>query len=649
MRNTDPQQLRKVAAELFVDLARSGDQIAVTGFDGAARESSGTFTSIGTPDTREAVKKQIAAVGDDGDWTDFTAGLSEATRLLASVPKQAGDQNLILFLTDGKCDPDPASALGQTGTTKKEREAACQEKVLGEIVPTLGDARVYAIGLSKAAPKGFLEELGRRTGGSSEVTQRASELPSAFAGVYAQLLGSRLQEGQATKSATFRVYEGAQSLDLIIVGTAGQTSKLFDANGTEIPIHNRQPDTYYFVGHKRYRLFKVANPVPGKWKLSVPDAKRRTFATLQHFDLVLQMVEPPEVAEMGRRTRLHARLATPAGTVPDSEFLDHHHMSAVVEVGRKQHTLPMQRGDGGVFWADYTPQKMGEVKVGLTLEPGPDGVLSRKTPLDMVLQIVPPLQLRVAPLQLGELKQGDEAAGKLDLSGSDLGVDVRLALDVDGEDVEIRPHRIKVPASGDRTFEVTVHVDKNTPPGALSRTLTLTPEKPRGFTDRKITATVSATVTQLSFWGRYGRWFGIGAVALVALVLIGGVTTGSKFPKRSILYYKDVRDPELPRKSSYPLGVKIKKGFYKAATTQLGPTGPMKSGGVVILTASGGGSILAAPVSSSAKVWQVPDLEEDEFASEEDKRAVHLSNGSFRMAPGVHYEIDGAGLVFWFK
>src|SRR5512141_14614 len=63
MLSTDPKELRKVAAELFVDLARDGDQIAVTGFDGAVRESTGGFITIkGLPD-REALKRAIQAVG----------------------------------------------------------------------------------------------------------------------------------------------------------------------------------------------------------------------------------------------------------------------------------------------------------------------------------------------------------------------------------------------------------------------------------------------------------------------------------------------------------------------------------------------------------------------------------------------------------
>src|SRR5262245_37983782 len=85
MLSTDPKELRKVAAELFVDMARDGDQIAVTGFDGAPRESTGGFTTIKSIADREAIKASIRAVGKNGNWTDFTAGLGEARRLFQPV------------------------------------------------------------------------------------------------------------------------------------------------------------------------------------------------------------------------------------------------------------------------------------------------------------------------------------------------------------------------------------------------------------------------------------------------------------------------------------------------------------------------------------------------------------------------------------
>ena len=643
MRATDPQQLRKVAAELYVDLARSGDRIAVTGFDGDVRESSGGFVVIDSPAARNRVKEQITSVGDDGDWTNFNAGLSEAARLLATLPRNPGDQDLIVFLTDGKCDPGPTR-------DRAAAEQKCQNDVLNTWLPTVPNARVFTIGLSAAAPKGFLQELGRRSGGDGRVALKASQLPSMFADVYARLLGSRLQQGRTRTSARVQVYEGAESLDLILMGTGGQTSRLFEPDGTEVPIHNKQPNAYYFVGHKRYRLFKISKPVAGTWTLKITDGRKRTFLSLQHFNLELSLHDAPEVAEIGRPMKLQAKLATPAGTMPSAQFLDHHKMRARLQIGRKKRDVVMKRNAEGLYTAQFTPTEMGEIKVSLLLEPGPDGVLSRTMTVAKPIRVVPPLRLVAQSLSFGEVKQGEEAVGTLSLAGSDLGVDVRLRLTLDDDAADISPNKIKAKATGTRQFPIALELGKDTPPGSYTTILTLTPDKPRGFGDRAITLSVSATVIQLSFWERHGAKVGGGIGGLLGLVLLGGLMMGAKFKKRAILYYKDVRDPDMTRQSSYPLGVKATKGFYKAARIVVGPTGPVKSGGAVVLVAGPGGAILATPVASRT-VLRVPDTQDDDFSSpsNEDKQEVHLANGSFRVSPAVHYEIDGAGLVFWIK
>jgi len=220
MRATDPKELRKVAAELFVDLTREGDELAVTGFDGAVRDAMPGLVAVKSQADREALKRAVRAVGNDGGWTDFTAGFEGARRLLAARPKGPGDQDLVVFLTDGRCDPDPRGPLGDKTRTvggKAKVEEVCQGLVLDELVPALGKARVYAVGLSRSAPKVFLAELGRRTGGIGVATDRADELPHLFADIYARLFGSRLVEGDATETLSLTVDEGAASLDVVLV------------------------------------------------------------------------------------------------------------------------------------------------------------------------------------------------------------------------------------------------------------------------------------------------------------------------------------------------------------------------------------------------------------------------------------------------
>ena len=90
--------------------------------------------------------------------------------------------------------------------------------------------------------------------------------------------------------------------------------------------------------------------------------------------------------------------------------------------------------------------------------------------------------------------------------------------------------------------------------GTLSVPITATP-KLKGFENRAVTSPVQLTVVPLSFWERHGTKVLFGASGLVLLILLIGLLSPAKFPRRAMLHWLDVRDPDLERKSSYPLGV----------------------------------------------------------------------------------------------
>ena len=104
----------------------------------------------------------------------------------------------------------------------------------------------------------------------------------------------------------------------------------------------------------------------------------------------------------------------------------------------------------------------------------------------------------------------------------------------------------------------------------------------------------------------------------------------------------------MPREGSYPLAAKAKAGFYRGAKAMLGPTGPVRMGGVVELVAGPGGGVLARPL-GGRKAREVPrDEESGGYGSGGGEgREVSLKNGVFRVAPGARYSIDGAGFTFW--
>ncbi len=664
MRATDPKQLRKAAAELYVDLARDGDQIAVTGFDGAARESMGKFITIRGPSDRNELKSAIRSVGNDGNWTDFTAGLTEAKRLLDSAKDEAGDQEFVLFLTDGRCDPDPKGALFEAAKSEKKRpEEKCQDQVLRELVPALGRARLYAIGLSKSAPKAFLETAGRQSGGVGLATDRAEELPRLFADVYARLLGSRLVSGDAQPQIDIAVGEGVATLDAIVVGAPQLTIALKNPAGGEIPLDNKTPEQVYFADSPTYKLVKVTKPAPGNYKLSIlSNAQGARYAVLQNLDLRLDFFDVPDVIEIGKERRFHARLATPGGKTPPLEFLDRHEFS-VRSAQVAEHCLnalggavnpgvKLNRGNDGIYEFTLKPTARGEMCFSASFTPGSGGVLSR-IGYSKVIRIVPPLHLQAKDIVFGAVKQQSHGRAQLSLEGSEIGEAITIEiLPRDKESMPIdlvfnpSPLKFAVATDGSRVFDIEVNADRDAKPGDRSFPIKIVPVQPKGYEERAKEAVLSIRVTPLSFWERYGFWVKVSIGILIGLFLLIGIFGPARFRKGTMLYYKDIRDPELPREGSYALSAKAKAGFYRGARVWVSAAGPVRSKGALLLRAGPGGTVIGKPA-DNRKVLDVPqDSEAGGFSG--DKKPVALNkDGQFRVMPGTRYEIDGAGFVIW--
>ena len=124
-----------------------------------------------------------------------------------------------------------------------------------------------------------------------------------------------------------------------------------------------------------------------------------------------------------------------------------------------------------------------------------------------------------------------------------------------------------------------------------------------------------------------------------------GIVVPARFKRSLVLHYKDVRDPDLPRESSYPLGVKAKAGFYRKARLLLAATGPVRAGGVIELSPAPGGGVIAKPL-GGRKIQELPREDTSGLGMTGEPRDVPLVKGQFRCSPGARYEVAGAGLVF---
>lgn len=507
MRKTDPQKLRKVAAELYVDLAREGDLVAVSQFEAAVKDVSGGFQKIAGPETRERLKAAIRAIGDDGEWTDFGAAFSAAGKAFGPALPLAGyEKRFLVFLTDGRCEPAPGEARYPRGDTA-ERERRCQEYVLSQAIPEMKDVEAEVIGLSRGAPREFLQEAARRTGGRAVITERAEDLPHHFAQIHAINAGARVAEPKGNDIAVDRL---VSSLDVVVVTSRDGEMALRRPGGAEV---KPQEHGVRLVRGERYRLFHVPRPASGAWSLQ--SAKRLApgaAAVIQSFDLQLKL-SVPETATAGQPFEIREALAAGAeGGMPEESFLARHRFVALARAGEITREIPMRAAPDGARVGQVLVEKPGSVEIWGRVEPGPDGALTRIAPNEKI-PVLPPLTIAGTPFNLGELRAGATIEQQLDLSKSELTGEVTLEVMPEGVRVDIQPKRIVLKA-GSKPFDLTFRVPVDARPGPMSGAVRLTPvTRPYSGSKQAARIPIEGLIVAPSFFAKHG-----GKVAIAALL-----------------------------------------------------------------------------------------------------------------------------------
>jgi Mg-chelatase subunit ChlD len=629
MRKTDPQKLRKVAAELYVDLARDGDRIAVWQFDSEAKEILGEFLQIRSPADRDRLKDAIRSISDDGDWTDFGAAFEAAAQAFAAAPADPGEKRFLVFLTDGRCEPAPDNPKylkegdkpDRSKRAKEAREQQCKQTVLSELLPRLEGVETVAVGLSRNAPREFLHELARRSRGRSSVTEKAADLPRLFAEIHAQNSGARVA---AAESSAIRVDKLVASLDLVVVAPRGVELELLQPDGTRLSFDS---PALYYVRAERYRFFHVPKPASGLW--TVKPSKRladSAISAIQNYDLRLRLDAPQQVA-VGQPIEVRAFLAAgEGGGMPEESFLARHRFVVEAKGEGFERRVELAAGEGGARVGRIATQKPGSVVLRARVEPGPAGALTRVAAPVTVLA-VPPLKLVApGPLQVGEVKPGTSVQALLDLRPSEFLGDVELKLQAEGLPFEVEPRKLKLTLEQKR-FDLEIEVPEDAAPGKTKGALMLVPLTAPYENREGGRIEVEATILPLTFWEKHGGKTTFGLAVLLIGFVVAGFKLPSRFPRKLRVFYVDKPNDD---EGDYGLALRAKPGFYRPASLRIGGGGPIRRSAPLLceIVARDGGVEMRPARGRSATAGEV------------------IHTRPFTPVYGTKYELD-EGLVIW--
>lgn len=234
MRENDPNDLRKRAAELLIDLAPDDTRFTVVRFDHR-------FSVLADRETdHDRLRQAIAAVGADGGTLicQAVSGTLDALAAAGCAPKA------IVLLTDGKSqDTCDAADLAK------------------HLVP------IFTVGLSDAANGAMLQAIAASTGGSYLHARTAADVQGVFDVVVSQVTG-QASVADVTSTAKPGV---TPDFHFILDETIRVLSVLLTWPGGDLDLILVSPSgkrlTAKAAGRSAgtYELLRVDRPAPGTW------------------------------------------------------------------------------------------------------------------------------------------------------------------------------------------------------------------------------------------------------------------------------------------------------------------------------------------------------------------------------------------------
>ena len=172
MAETDPGNLRKTAAEIFVDMLSPEDYVGIVSFSTDVKELA-PMQPVGDATNKQTIKGTLAPiVGADGN-TNYQLALQKAEQQLDSYTDQ-NIRKVIIFLTDGVPEPDYAL----------REDAAFMSAYMDTLWQTtaqlgLKNYAVYALGFGTADPS-TLQRIATDTRGKPSSLEAPAKSRSTF-------------------------------------------------------------------------------------------------------------------------------------------------------------------------------------------------------------------------------------------------------------------------------------------------------------------------------------------------------------------------------------------------------------------------------------------------------------------------------------
>ena len=263
MKLTDPKQLRKPAAKLFISLLGNQDRLSVVSFSSQAWP----ITFLTPLETDKQVKQALKAtdkISHKGAHTNIHSAISKGIEFLKES-NQLNREPIIVLMSDGQMD------VGNTAESKKLRQA-----IFDDLLPQLVEhnIKIYSIAFTQASDQKLLQEIADATDGRYALAASDDVLHKVFSKIFEQTK----EPNMLPLNENAFVVDSSIKEITIIANKESDKSKIFlqTPSGKKINSTFKTATMKWFVSTS-FDMITIKNPEEGDWKILFSDDDNRAY------------------------------------------------------------------------------------------------------------------------------------------------------------------------------------------------------------------------------------------------------------------------------------------------------------------------------------------------------------------------------------
>lgn len=263
MKQTDPKQLRKPAAKLFISLLSNEDKLSVVSFSSQAWP----ITFLTQLNSERKISKALRAtdkISHKGIHTNIHSAISKGIELLKKSD-QLNREPIIILMSDGQMD-----------VGNKKKSAQLRQQIFDDLLPQLieHNIKIYSIAFTEQSDQALLQEIAETTDGRYALAASDDVLHKVFSKIFEQTKEPDMLPLNENK---FVVDDSIKEVT-IIANKASDTSLIYlqQPDGKKINSTFKSEKIKWFTSTS-FDMITIKEPEKGEWKILFSDDDNRAY------------------------------------------------------------------------------------------------------------------------------------------------------------------------------------------------------------------------------------------------------------------------------------------------------------------------------------------------------------------------------------